>query len=498
MVEFRNSEAGLMTKRWERGLKISGWTSAYSSVNRLLIHLKRRTCSEASKELYCYHLYRFCCFVSAKQEKNFVNPDNIVMLSKQDIESLGQAFCDEKLDVLSRRTVVTQRNVLLTFFKVNGFKGERELDIESYSLSGFGRKKPEYIPTLTEVLKMANVAGNLRNRAIILLLLSSGFRVSTLCAILFGDIKEELEKRVEKLYIEVHERMKQIVPNAAKGRRAYPAFTFAECTEAIRLYIKDRIHRRGKIDDTEPLFIPELGRLRRNKRVIRPLTSREVQLIVKEAARKAGIIKWRDVTPHCIRKTFSTWVLCAPLVDGSRLDVKTQEIFMGHVLPGSQDVYYDRTKIEALRKEHWKLSFTPRVEGRLEPFEILRLLSNEFDVDFIGLLESKKERMQRNLMVGEQLGLIKEILERIKATLRKPSCISENYLRGCDPSETEEISKKPKELGQTFFLPRFEQPEKKIDQQRQIPQSLHREPETYSNECLKSKKSGQTDLQSFC
>jgi integrase len=111
----------------------------------------------------------------------------------------------------SRRYAITQMNALKTFFRVNGIKGERKLDIENYSLSGFDRIRPEYMPTLEEGVKMTNAASSLRNRAIILFLISSGLRVAALCAILYGEVKEELEKGVECLHLRVHGGMKRIV-----------------------------------------------------------------------------------------------------------------------------------------------------------------------------------------------------------------------------------------------------------------------------------------------
>jgi len=39
------------------------------------------------------------------------------------------------------------------------------------------------------------------------------------------------------------------------------------------------------------------------------------------------------------------------------MDVKVQEFFMGHVLPGSQDPYFDRSKVERMRIQYSKLRF---------------------------------------------------------------------------------------------------------------------------------------------
>jgi hypothetical protein len=87
------------------------------------------------------------------------------------------------------------------------------------------------------------------------------------------------------------------------------------------------------------------------------LGRRAVGLIVKKSARLAGLPQWKQVTPHCLRKAFET-VLISPTIDGGRLDKGTQEFFMGHILPGTQDTYYDKTKIDFHRKEYSKLDFS--------------------------------------------------------------------------------------------------------------------------------------------
>jgi len=400
-----------MVSRWEEYLKVSAWTSRYASVSRLLSHLKRIGGSEASRALYGSDLYAFCVFVGRRREKGFVSPDELVCLSRDEAGSLLQSFCDEKQE--SPRYANTRMNGVKTFFRVNGFKGDRELEVEGFSLRGCGRKKPEYIPTLSEAIMMANVAGSLKNRTIILVLLSTGLRNSTLLAILYGEVEEELERGLDNIHIKVHRGMKKIVPNACKDGTEYSIFTCLEATQALRLYRKERIRRFGKIDGSEPLFISEPGRLRGGKRVFKPLTSRELQLIVKQAARRAGIEKWMDVTPHTLRKTFATWVLCAPLIDGSKLDLKTQEVFMGHKLRGSMDAYYDRSKIDDLRREYSKIIFTPRNEGRIEALEPLRVLAEALDIDCIKLIECKKRELGRDLSSEDTLRLLQEAVKQI-------------------------------------------------------------------------------------
>ncbi|KXB06043.1 hypothetical protein AKJ52_02620 [candidate division MSBL1 archaeon SCGC-AAA382C18] len=68
------------------------------------------------------------------------------------------------------------------------------------------------------------------------------------------------------------------------------------------------------------------------------------------------------MTPHCLRKAFKS-VLRAPTKNGGRLDEGTQEFFMGHILPGTQDEYYDKDNIEYHREEYSKLDFSSDEEN---------------------------------------------------------------------------------------------------------------------------------------
>ena len=335
--------------------KDDSWRSGYQSVSRLLRHLRFK-CSGSLQTLeeYCWTLYNFCQFAGK-------NPEELVALSKDEVEKLLEEYYYYKREHgCSVRTANGLISKLATFFRVNGFKGDKDVDVGDLTQHWPTRLrvKPEYIPMLEEAHKMADAAGSLRNRAIILFLLSTGLRTSSLCALTYGDIKEELEKGVENPVVRVYPEMRDRVPGACKRGNPYHTYASKKAVEALRLYLEERRRKYGEIRDEDPLFASEYNRLPRRKRNQRFLTPREIQVIVKEAARRAGIKDWMHVTPKCLRKTYEH-VLRSERVDGTRLDYKTQEFLMGHVLPGSQDAYYDKTKIEELRAEYAKLNFNP-------------------------------------------------------------------------------------------------------------------------------------------
>jgi len=188
------------------------------------------------------------------------------------------------------------------------------------------------------------------------MLFSSGLRNSTLRALLVRDLAKELLAGVGNPIVQIYPDMKRVDPNACKGGIPYYTFLCDEGAQAVRLYLEDRKLRFGALGEDEPLFCTEYNQLEQLERRKKPISSRELQIIIKDTARRAGITKWDLVHPHVLRKSYET-ILRGQLIDGSNLDVKTQEFFMGHVLAGSQDNYYDYSKVESMRTLYSNLKF---------------------------------------------------------------------------------------------------------------------------------------------
>ena len=345
-------------------LRVSGWRSEYESVNALLKHLWRKSRSEASRKAYLRQIYLLCSSTS-------LTPDELIKLPKKKIEEIVQDYADQYND--GRHSIRYVNNIihlLKGFFKANGFKRSNALEIESHYMPSRYRKRPEYIPKKHEIYAMADSACSLRDRAIILTLYSSGLRNATLRAVLYKDVEEELKRGIDNVMIPVYPEMKLIEPNACKNNIPYYTFICDEATQALRLYLRERKEKYGKILPTEPLFASDYNQVPREERSSKIMSPRQLQQVVKQAARRAGILKWRYVTPHCLRKAFET-VLHSELIDGGRLDPKIQDFFIGHILPRSQDAYFDQTDVEQLRAEYAKLNF-----GRVvveNKFKILRM-----------------------------------------------------------------------------------------------------------------------------
>ena len=139
-------------------LRVNDWHSEYRSVENLLLHLSRRSRSEGSRRLYLWHLYRFCQYAGRK-------PDELIRLRRNHAERLIQSYADSLKD-RSPRYANLAISILKTFFEVNGFKRAKALELETYHVPRRFRILPEYIPTRSEIYRMADSACSLRDRAL--------------------------------------------------------------------------------------------------------------------------------------------------------------------------------------------------------------------------------------------------------------------------------------------------------------------------------------------
>jgi integrase len=347
---------------WWGGLRVNsdGWSSEFSSVDLLLKHLGRKSRSVASRKNYCYNLRRLCSGIR-------VSPDELILRARQnpdDVAALIQTFADKYNSIGSTRTANHIIHLTRTFFKVN----KVELDLRSYYQPARSRRRPEYIPSLQEALRMASVAGSLRDRLIIWFLIYTGLRNSTVRALVFDEsypdplfqehtIKKQLEKGEECLTIVVHEVMKKRIPDACKNRVFYYTFIPPKVTECLRLHLQEMEEKYGPILDDQPIFHTSDRRIPLRERLKTHISERELQHIVKKVAKRAGIKNWKYVHPHSLRKTYESFLRNQP--DDVRLDNKEREFLFGHILPGSQDTYFDKTKIEELRAKYSKMIFEP-------------------------------------------------------------------------------------------------------------------------------------------
>lgn len=170
--------------------------------------------------------------------------------------------------------------------------GERQIDLIS----------TEELERLLESPKGMDLK-NLRDRAILELLFSTGLRVSELCALCREEIKDELSIR-------------------GKGDKVRVVFLSDSAKEALKNYLDKRV------DIQEALFV----NLKEGPACAgRRLTPRSVERIVQHCAIRAGISK--KVTPHIIRHCFATDLL------GAGADLRSVQSLLGHSNIATTQIY---------------------------------------------------------------------------------------------------------------------------------------------------------------
>ncbi|MGH7141127.1 MAG: site-specific tyrosine recombinase/integron integrase [Minisyncoccia bacterium] len=147
---------------------------------------------------------------------------------------------------------------------------------------------------------------DLRDRAILELLFSTGLRVSELCS-----LNRDLDLSRDECSVR------------GKGEKVRVIFFSPEAKKALKSYLDAR----KDLDDA--LFV-QLGKNAKNAKDLR-LTPRSVERIVKFYAIKAGIT--RKVTPHVIRHSFATDLL------QNGADLRSVQAMLGHANIATTQVY---------------------------------------------------------------------------------------------------------------------------------------------------------------
>ena len=194
---------------------------------------------------------------------------------------------------------------------------ERTLDLIS----------PEELSRLLNSPK-GNTVKDLRDKAILELLFSTGLRVSELCSLTndFDFKRDEISIR-------------------GKGGKVRVVFISDEAKNAVKKYLDARKDMNDALFvqiDTSPKS--DLGG-KQKKEIGGALTRRSIERIVKQHAIKAGITK--KVTPHVIRHSFATDLL------NNGADIRSVQVMLGHSNISTTQIYTHVTD-KQLREIHKK------------------------------------------------------------------------------------------------------------------------------------------------
>ena len=246
-------------------------------------------------ENYDHYLTRFLGFI-----KND-NPANITDASVREFRLwLNRQSASQgkgSTETLSKKTQNYYLIALRAFLKYLARENIKSLAPERIELAKVGERSLDLITReeLARLLKSPNgkELTDLRDKAVLELLFSTGLRVSELCS-----LTSDINLNSEELSIR------------GKGGKVRVVFISDDAKNAVKKYLAARK------DMKEELF---------------PLTRRSIERIVKQHAIKSGISK--KVTPHVIRHSFATDLL------SNGADIRSVQIMLGHANISTTQIY---------------------------------------------------------------------------------------------------------------------------------------------------------------
>jgi integrase len=381
----------------------------------------QRSNSEATRRHFLWSLTDLC---NHAQE----SPDALTRHDPSSVTSIIQRWSRHlKSRGVSSRSINTMLYLVRLLFTANGFAKE-SIKLEKYYVASRTRVREEYIPSFEEALRMADCSGSLRNRTIILFLTLTGLRNSTARALCWGTgsrdpnfasytIKKEMESGQGSIIIMVFEEMKAIVTSACKNRIGYYVFAVGQAADSLRLLLQERRRAQGGVvEDNEVVFCTMSRRIEAQKRRFTPMSTRELQIVVKQAARLAGLNHWKYVTPHALRKTFRSFLKNQP--QETRLPLDDEEFFMGHLLGGSRDAYFDATKIGEMRAKADRLVIGADHGSSCAMHDICDILG----INYVLAKEELKQELGRDPTQAEQKDFLRKKFQekvQVKSAGRK-------------------------------------------------------------------------------
>jgi len=252
-------------------------------------------------ENYAHYLQRFIKFSKIRTPKQ-ITADIVksyrVWLNRQDLTKATQNY-----------HIIALRGFLHYLSK----RDIKSLAVEKIELAKQHEREVTFLEP-EELSRLLQAPNNLRDKAILEVLFSTGLRVSELVSLNRDSIN--LDRR--EFYVR------------GKGSKIRPVFLSETAEKALRYYFEQRK------DIESALFVNK-----DNKR----LTARSVQRIVRRLAIKAGITK--KVTPHTLRHSFGTDLL------RSGADLRSIQQLLGHSSITTTQIYTHVTS-QRLREVHKK------------------------------------------------------------------------------------------------------------------------------------------------
>lgn len=266
---------------------------------------------------YDAYLHKFAEFAEKK---------GIKTVKEIDLEVIKKWRLELHRKNLSNKTLNYYMIAIRSFLKYLAKTDVKSLAAEKIELADTPEREIEFLEKkeVGRILK-TNTGNNLlelRNRAILEVLFSTGTRVSELVNL---DIDQVNLERCEFSVL-------------GKGGKRRVVFLSEAARDALKKYLDKRT-------DKDPAVFIRVVTVRKEdqEKDTQRLTTRQVERIVKDASKKAGIVK--KVTPHTLRHSFATDIL------RGGADIRSVQHLLGHQNVTTTQVYTHVTD-EHLKEVH--------------------------------------------------------------------------------------------------------------------------------------------------
>lgn len=228
---------------------------------------------------------------------------------------LNRQVSGKNQENLKKRTQNYYLIALRGFLKYLVKRGIKSLAPEKIELAKVGERSLDLISSqeLKRLLEVSSNTdskgfdlGDLRDKAILELLFSTGLRVSELCA-----LNSDIDLKKDEMSVR------------GKGDKVRVVFFSDSAKKAVSEYLKAR-------KDMNDALFTSLSKDKAHR-----LTPRSVERLVKQRAIKAGITK--KVTPHIIRHSFATDLL------ENGADLRSVQMMLGHTDISTTQIYTHMT-----------------------------------------------------------------------------------------------------------------------------------------------------------
>src|ERR1035437_1202194 len=259
-------------------------------------------------ENYDHYLSRFLGFIKNDNPENI--DDKTVREFRLWLNRQPSGHDQINAETLSKKTQNYYMIAVRSFLKYLARQDIKSMPAERIELAKVGERSLDLITNieLKRLLESPKGPGlkDLRDKAILELLFSTGLRVSELCS-----LTADIDLNSDELSIR------------GKGGKVRVVFLSPEAKKAVTTYLAARK------DMGEALFVQIAEKT--NQKDNGFLNRGSVERIVKQHAIKAGISK--KVTPHVMRHMFATDLL------GNGADLRSVQAILGHANIGTTQIY---------------------------------------------------------------------------------------------------------------------------------------------------------------